>query len=102
MNEPSWQNSDAKPPCDVVIASVAVTAKFTILLAINRPPVFLSCAIESVLAQTVKEFELFVVCDGAPVETIDCAREQAGRDPRIKVLVFPKGERIGEAHLHDA
>jgi regulator of replication initiation timing len=55
-----------------------------------------------VLAQTVKEFELFVVCDGAPVETIDCAREQARRDPRIKVLVFSKGERIGEAHLHNA
>jgi hypothetical protein len=55
-----------------------------------------------VLAQTVKDFELFVICDGAPVETIDCAREQARRDPRIKVLVFPKGERIGEAHLHNA
>jgi glycosyltransferase involved in cell wall biosynthesis len=79
-----------------------VTPRFTVLLAINRPPVFLPCAVESVLAQTVKEFELFIVCDGAPVETIDCAREQAGRDPRIKALVFPKGERIGEAHLHDA
>jgi hypothetical protein len=58
--------------------------------------------VESVLAQSVKEFELFVVCDGAPVETVDCAREHARRDPRIKVLVFPKGERIGEAHLHNA
>ena len=54
------------------------------------------------LAQTVKEFELFVVCDGAPVETIDCAREHARRDPRIKVFVFPKGERFGEGHLHNA
>jgi glycosyltransferase involved in cell wall biosynthesis len=79
-----------------------MTPRFTVLLAINRPPVFLPCAVESVLAQTIKEFELFVVCDGAPVETIDCAREQALRDPRIKVLVFPKGERIGEAHLHNA
>jgi glycosyltransferase involved in cell wall biosynthesis/outer membrane murein-binding lipoprotein Lpp len=79
-----------------------VTPRFTILLAINRPPVFLPFAVESVVAQTVKEFELFVVCDGAPVETIDCAREQARRDPRIKVLVFPKGERIGEAHLDNA
>jgi glycosyltransferase involved in cell wall biosynthesis len=55
-----------------------------------------------VLAQTVEEFELFVVCDGAPVETIDCAQEHARRDPRIKVFAFPKGERIGEAHLHNA
>jgi glycosyltransferase involved in cell wall biosynthesis len=79
-----------------------VTPRFTILLAINRPPVFLPCSVESVLVQTVKEFELFVVCDGAPVETIDCARDHARRDPRIKVLVFPKGERSGQAHLHNA
>ena len=78
------------------------TPTFTILLAIIRPPVFLPFAIESVLAQTVKEFELFVVCDGAPVETIHCAREHAGRDPRIKVFDFPKGERFGEGHWHKA
>jgi glycosyltransferase involved in cell wall biosynthesis len=77
----------------LLLASVTVTPRFTILLAINRPPVFLPCAVESVLVQTVKEFELFVVCDGAPVETIDCAREHARCDPRIKVLVFPKAER---------
>jgi glycosyltransferase involved in cell wall biosynthesis/regulator of replication initiation timing len=79
-----------------------VTPRFTILLAVVRPPTLLPFAVESVLAQTVEEFELFVICDGAPVETIDCAREHARRDPRIKVLVFPKGERIGEAHLHNA
>ena len=78
-----------------------MTPTFTILLAINRPPVFLPYAVESVLAQTVKEFELFVVCDGPPVDTIDCAQEQARRDPRIKVVAFPKGERFGEAHLHN-
>lgn len=75
--------------------------KFIVLLAITRPPVFLPCAIESVLAQTVEEFELCVVCDGAPAETIDCAQQHARRDPRIKVFVFPKGERIGEAHWHN-
>jgi hypothetical protein len=45
---------------------------------------------------------LFVVCDGAPIETIDWVQEHAGHDPRIKVFAFPKGERIGEAHLHNA
>jgi hypothetical protein len=55
-----------------------------------------------VLAQTVKEFELLIVCDGAPVVTIDRAQDHARRDSRINVLVFPKGERIGEAHLHNA
>jgi glycosyltransferase involved in cell wall biosynthesis len=94
------RDSDAEPT-DVIVR-VNVTPRFTILLAINRPPAFLPFAIESVLAQTVKEFELFVVCDGAPVETIHCAREYSGRDPRIKVFDFPKGERLGEGHLHNA
>jgi hypothetical protein len=91
------RDSDAEPT-DVIVR-VNVTPRFTILLAINRPPAFLPFAIESVLAQTVKEFELFVVCDGAPVH---CAREYSGRDPRIKVFDFPKGERLGEGHLHSA
>ena len=75
---------------------------FTILLPVVRPPVLLPFAIESVLAQSVGEFELLVICDGAPAETIACARHYAGRDPRVQVLVFPKGERHGEAHRHAA
>jgi glycosyltransferase involved in cell wall biosynthesis len=82
--------SDAMPPL------------FTILLPVVRPPVLLPFAIESVLAQSVAEFELFVVCDGAPAETVACARDYAGRDARVKVLAFPKGERNGEAHRHAA
>jgi glycosyltransferase involved in cell wall biosynthesis len=82
--------SDAMPPM------------FTILLPVIRPPVLLPFAIESVLAQSVGDFELLVVCDGAPAETIACARHYAGRDPRVQVLVFPKGERHGEAHRHAA
>jgi glycosyltransferase involved in cell wall biosynthesis len=95
------RDSDAKPT-NVIVSVDMTTPTFTILLAINRPPAFLPFAIESVLAQTVEEFELFVVCDGAPVETIHCAREHAGRDPRVKVFDFPKGERLGEGHLHNA
>jgi glycosyltransferase involved in cell wall biosynthesis len=79
-----------------------MTPRFTILLAVARPPTLLPLAIESVLAQGVEEFELFVVCDGAPIETIDWAQEHARHDPRIKVFAFPKGERFGEAHLHNA
>jgi glycosyltransferase involved in cell wall biosynthesis len=74
----------------------------TVLLPVIRPPVLLPNAIESVLAQTVKEFEIFVVGDGAPPETIECAREFARRDPRVTVFPFLKGQRQGEAHLHTA
>jgi glycosyltransferase involved in cell wall biosynthesis len=77
-----------------------MSLRSTVLLPIIRPPYFLPNSIKSVLAQTVSEFELFVVCDGAPPETIECAQEFARRDPRVKVFPFLKGERQGEAHLH--
>jgi hypothetical protein len=75
---------------------------FSILLPIIRPPVFLPLAIESVQAQSVTDFELLVVCDGAPPETVACAKDYASRDPRIKVFAHPKGEREGEAYRHSA
>ena len=61
---------------------------FAILLPIIRPPVFLPMAIDSVLAQSVADFELLVICDGAPPETVACAEDYARRDPRVKVLLF--------------
>lgn len=76
--------------------------KFSILLPVHRAPTFLPYAIKSVLAQTERDFELFIVCDGAPAATITCANEFANADPRIKVLAFEKGQRTGEAHRHTA
>jgi len=75
---------------------------FTVLLPVHRPPSLLPFAIDSVLAQSVDDFALFVICDGAPRETIDCARAYAARDPRVQVFAFDKGERHGEAHRHAA
>jgi glycosyltransferase involved in cell wall biosynthesis len=75
---------------------------FTVLLPVHRPPAMLPYAIESVLAQSRQDFELVVICDGAPQETVDCARAFAARDARIQVRAHPKGERIGEAYRHEA
>ena len=76
--------------------------RFSILLPVIRPPAMLPFAIESVLAQTLADFELLVVCDGAPDATVDCARRFAERDARVKCFPFPKGERHGEAYRHAA
>jgi glycosyltransferase involved in cell wall biosynthesis len=73
---------------------------FTILLPIHRPPVFLPLAVDTVLNQTVGDFELFIICDGAPAETAARAREFERRDRRIKAFVRPKGERHGELWRH--
>src|SRR5262249_13068748 len=75
---------------------------FAILLPIIRPPALLPLAIDSVLAQTITDFELLVVCDGAPPETVTCAEGYARRDPRVKVFPHPKGARRGEAYRHSA
>jgi glycosyl transferase family 2/uncharacterized protein DUF7024 len=76
--------------------------RFTILLPVIRPPAMLPFVIDTVLAQSVTDFELFVVGDGAPEATIACARSYAARDPRVKVFPFPKGAGCGEAHRHTA
>jgi glycosyltransferase involved in cell wall biosynthesis len=62
----------------------------------------LPCAVASVLGQTRADFELMVICDGAPPETVACAREFAARDDRIQVFAHPKGERRGELYRHQA
>jgi glycosyltransferase involved in cell wall biosynthesis len=71
---------------------------FSILLPIHRPPHLLPFAVSSVLAQTDRRFELFILCDGAPAETVAAAEKLAKEDARIAVRAFPKGERHGEAH----
>jgi len=75
---------------------------FTILLPVHRPPALLPYAIASVLAQDRRDFELFVICDGAPPETAAVARDYAATDPRIRVFEHPKGERNGEIYRHQA
>jgi len=79
-----------------------MSPRFTILLPLIRPPIYLPLALESVRAQSIQDFEVFIVCDGAPQETVDYAREQARLDPRIRAYSFSKGDRFGEAHWHTA
>src|SRR5258706_16399884 len=86
-----------KPP---ITATFKVT--FAGLLRVHRPPALLPYAIASVLAQEREDFELLVVCDGAPPATVEYAREAAARDRRIRVNAHPKGERNGEAWRHQA
>jgi len=75
---------------------------FTILLPVHRSPAMLPYAIRSVLAQSRQDFELFVICDGAPPETAAVAEEFAAQDPRIRVFAHPKGDRNGELYRHHA
>jgi glycosyltransferase involved in cell wall biosynthesis len=73
---------------------------FTILMPVIRTPELMLFAINSVLGQTRGDFELFIVCDGAPLETIRAAETVSAHDARVRVFPFPKGEGHGEAHRH--
>lgn len=75
---------------------------FTILLPVTRLPDLMAFAADSVLGQTQSDFELFIICDGAPDATVAAARTIAARDHRIQVFAHPKGERHGEAYRHQA
>lgn len=79
---------------------MTATPAFTILAPINRPPDLLPFAIRSVLGQTRQDFELFIICDGAPPATVAVARAFETEDRRIHAFVHPKGERHGEAYRH--
>lgn len=81
---------------------MATAPTFTILLCINRAPALLPFAVASVRAQTRPDFELLILCDGAPEATAAAAAALAAEDRRIRVLVHPKGERSGERWRHQA
>jgi GalNAc5-diNAcBac-PP-undecaprenol beta-1,3-glucosyltransferase len=72
--------------------------KFTVLIPTFNNGAVIRNAIESVLAQTVSDLELFVVADGAPEDTHAVLDEYAARDARMRPYKFAKGPRHGEDH----
>jgi succinoglycan biosynthesis protein ExoW len=75
------------------------SARFTVLLCVHRLPELLPFAMKTVFWQSHGNFELFVMCDGAP-EAAAVARAVAADDPRVRVFDFDKGEGNGERHRH--
>ncbi len=82
--------------------SATLEPTFTIMLPVNRAPALLPFAVASVRAQTRGDFELMIICDGAPAETVDCAQALAAEDPRLSVRVHEKGANRGEIWRHMA
>ena len=76
--------------------------RFTVLIPTFDNGALIRTAIESVLGQTHRDFELLVVTDGAPAETHSIVREYAAADGRVFLRANEKGERHGESHRHQA
>ncbi|MEQ8327414.1 glycosyltransferase family 2 protein [Parvibaculum sp.] len=76
--------------------------RFTALIPTHNNGPVVGRAIRSVLRQTERDLELFVVGDGAPEETLAVVRNLADSDPRVRLFAYEKGERHGEALRHQA
>ncbi|MES2751985.1 MAG: glycosyltransferase family 2 protein [Pseudomonadota bacterium] len=74
----------------------------TILIPTHEHIACLPHSVASALAQTVQDFELFIVGDGVSAESRAIIAELAATDSRIRFFDFPKGERKGERHRHAA
>ena len=59
-------------------------------------------SVGSVLRQTISDLELFIVGDGMSEATRAVAQDLAAGDGRVRLFDFPKGERKGERHRHQA
>ncbi len=74
----------------------------TVLIPTHDRPECLRQSIASAQAQSLDDFELFVVGDGVTDATRAVMTELAAADPRIRFFDFPKGPRKGEVHRHTA
>ena len=74
--------------------------RFTVLMPTHYRPDTIGYAIRSVLNQTVPDFELLVVGDGATAETAAVVRSFT--DPRIRWFDLPKAAGFGYANRNIA
>ena len=60
--------------------------KLSVIMPCYNSALYLGACLDSVLAQTMADFELIAVDDGSRDDTLRIAREYAARDERVKVL----------------
>ena len=75
---------------------------FTVLVPTHDHSELIPFTLRSIQAQTLVDFELFVVGDGAPPATRDAVAQLARDDPRIRYYENRKGEGHGELYRHEA
>ncbi len=74
----------------------------TVVIPTHDHGPLLNYSIGSVLAQTVRDIEVFVIGDGVPDVTRTLIRRMMDADARIRFWDHPKGQRLGEVYRHIA
>jgi glycosyltransferase involved in cell wall biosynthesis len=78
-----------------------LTATIIIPTSIDRGPT-LTLAVQSVLSQSVRSLEVFIIGDGVHDVTRAAARALENADPRVRFFDHPKHTRRGEPYRHEA
>src|SRR5882724_7051582 len=79
----------------------SLTATIIIPTSIDRGPT-LTLAVESVLRQTVRDLEVFIIGDGVHAVTREAARALEQADARVRFFDHPKHARRGEPYRDEA
>ncbi|RFY45228.1 glycosyltransferase family 2 protein, partial [Salmonella enterica subsp. enterica serovar Enteritidis] len=61
--------------------------KITVLMSVYNDEKYLQESIDSILNQTFKEFEFLVINDGSTDNSLSILKENAKKDPRIKLII---------------
>src|SRR5205814_9422266 len=84
------QTDPQRPPPDTGPVTVPNPPLVSVLLTSYNREAFIAESIESVLAQTLTDFELIVSDDQSHDATVAIAQSYARRDPRVRVSVNEK------------
>ncbi|HEJ0210878.1 TPA: glycosyltransferase family 2 protein [Proteus mirabilis] len=61
--------------------------KITVLMSVYNDEKYLQESIDSILNQTFKEFEFLIINDGSTDNSLSILKENAKKDPRIKLII---------------
>lgn len=70
--------------------------KLTVLLPVHNAEKWLAACLESLLAQTLEDFEIFLLDDGSTDSTSAIARRYSHADRRVQVFSMQKTENLSE------
>jgi glycosyltransferase involved in cell wall biosynthesis len=77
---------ERSPNWSVVVNDPLPVPRVSVVLAMYNSCPYVEEAIESILEQTYRDFELLLIDDASSDATLDVAHAYAARDPRIRVL----------------
>lgn len=66
--------------------------KLSIIMSLYNVELYMRTAVESVLNQTLKDFELICINDGSTDYSLMTAQEYAEKDDRIKIITYDKSK----------